>query len=176
MKKQCDLKLVILYDPRKETYTVVEHNLEPKDAVAQAVAMRKIRLPAFTVEQTTRHRAQEAEECPDCKRDVNRNFAAWASKPERRNKPHMNDTPLKSIIVLDLETHKYKPSGHNLGAEEAVNLARAFTENGRTAKVIDQKARHRAHFHWRCKPCMEAAEKAGNVSEAPAGESESTSS
>jgi hypothetical protein len=67
---------------------------------------------------------------------------------------------LKSIIVLDLETHFFKPSAHNLSDEEAVNLTQVFTENGRTAKVIDQEARHPAPAHWECELCKKAAEDA----------------
>jgi hypothetical protein len=82
----------------------------------------------------------------------------------------VSENTLKSIIVIDLETKKYKPSAHNLSPDEAVNLARTFTEHGRTAKVIDQEARHTAPAHFQCTLCREAAEKAGN-SEAPAGTS-----
>lgn len=170
MKKQCELKLVILYDPRNETYTVVEHNLNLQDAVTRAVFLREKHLPAFTVAQTTCHRKLETEQCAACKRDVKRNFAAWPTKPKGEKKT-MPESTLKSIIVLDLETHKYKPSGHNLRADEAVNLVHCLTESGRTGKVIDQEARHRAPVPGKCKPCKEAAEKAGNDPEAPAGES-----
>ena len=83
----------------------------------------------------------------------------------------MPESTLKSIIVLDLETHRYKPSAHNLRADEAVNLARTFTEHGRTAKVIDQEARHRAQAHWRCKPCKQAADKFAEQPETAAEES-----
>lgn len=86
MKKQYDLKLVILYDPHEETYTTVEHNLDPHDAAERAAAMRKERLPAFTVAQTTRHRKPEAEQCAACKRDVKHNFAAWPTKPKGETK------------------------------------------------------------------------------------------
>lgn len=86
MKKACELKLVILYDPRNDTHTVVEHNLDPKDAVAEAVAMRKKRLPAFTVEQTTRHRASHREQCAACIRDVTKVFAVRAATPKKERR------------------------------------------------------------------------------------------
>lgn len=82
MEKPAELRLVILYDPREEIYTVVEHNLEPQDAAARVAAMRNDHLPAFTVEQTTRHREPEAEQCQACRRDVKRTFAAWPRKPK----------------------------------------------------------------------------------------------
>jgi hypothetical protein len=88
MTKQCNLNLVMLYDPRSDTYTLLEHNLDPEVALKQVKQIRSENLPAFMVGQTTRHRAPEADNCASCKRDIVKIFAHWPKKPkhERRKK------------------------------------------------------------------------------------------
>jgi hypothetical protein len=75
----------------------------------------------------------------------------------------MTDSTLKSVVVLDPESQAYRPSAHNLGASEAVNLAEQFSNENRTAKVLDQKARHLASDAAKCRPCKKAAEAASQT-------------
>jgi hypothetical protein len=95
------------------------------------------------------------------------NSSSWApcSKPQHvcpRNNPvrsqlnkgeptAMTDSKLKSVVVLDPESQAYRPSAHNLSASEAVNLAEQFSNENRTAKVLDQKDRHLASDPAKCR-------------------------
>jgi hypothetical protein len=69
----------------------------------------------------------------------------------------MTDSTLKALVVLDPETQLYKPAGHNLSAADAVHLVQQFSEENRTAKVIDQDRRHRSSFLPNCRSCQKAA-------------------
>ena len=70
----------------------------------------------------------------------------------------MNTSTLKSVVVLDLETHRYKPAAHNLSPEEAADVALDFTARNTIARVLDQEERHRVPDATKCKACKRAAE------------------
>ncbi len=76
----------------------------------------------------------------------------------------MTDNALKSVLVLDPETQGYKPEAHNLAASEAVTFAEQFSNESRTAKVLDQGSRHRASDPTKCSRCKKAAETAAEKS------------
>ena len=69
----------------------------------------------------------------------------------------MTNSTLKSVIVLDPETQGFKPNAHNLAASDAVNLAEQFSNENRTAKVLDQVDRHRTSDPTKCRACQKAA-------------------
>ncbi|PYX85178.1 MAG: hypothetical protein DMG70_04515 [Acidobacteria bacterium] len=64
------LKLVMLFDWRKQIYCICSHNLTPEDASQQVTELRRDGLPAFTVDQRSRHLHDDAEECAACRADV----------------------------------------------------------------------------------------------------------
>jgi predicted Zn-ribbon and HTH transcriptional regulator len=72
----------------------------------------------------------------------------------------MTNSTLKSVVVLDPESQAYRPSAHNLSAAEAVNLAEQFSNENRTAKVLDQKDRHLVSDPAKCRACKKAGEAA----------------
>jgi hypothetical protein len=80
-----DLKMLILYDLEDNEYAVVEHNLAADVATGRAVQMRAQNIPAFAVEQSTKHRTIEARNCKACERDVRGRFAVRQLR--RRPKP-----------------------------------------------------------------------------------------
>jgi len=65
-----NLKLVMLFDWRKQIYCICSHNLAPEDASAEVTELRSGGLSAFTVEQRSRHLHDDAEECEACRADV----------------------------------------------------------------------------------------------------------
>jgi hypothetical protein len=77
----------------------------------------------------------------------------------------MTDSTLKLVLVLDPETRGFKPNAHNLTASDAVNLAQQFSNENRTAKVLDQKDRHRTSDPTKCRACQKAAETAAENSD-----------
>ena len=78
------LKLVMLFNVRNQTYCVCSHNLSAEEASQELEKLRRDGLPAFTVEQRSRHKAEEAEGCSDCRADVEHAIEAIPgnSKPE----------------------------------------------------------------------------------------------
>ena len=64
-----NLKLVMLFDWRRHIYCICSHNLPPEDASAEVTELCRDGLPAFTVDQRSRH-LQDAEECEACRADV----------------------------------------------------------------------------------------------------------
>jgi hypothetical protein len=69
----------------------------------------------------------------------------------------MNESSLKTVLVLDPETQWYKPVAHNLSPSQAVDLSTERSAEGKTVKTIDQEKHHRAADASKCKPCKEAA-------------------
>lgn len=86
------LRVVILYDLREQTYTVVGHNLRESAAEAEVVRLRGERLPAFHVAQPTAHAGGDAARCISCRVAVE---AAMRSGG-RRNAPDDEPEPPKS--------------------------------------------------------------------------------
>ena len=65
-----NLKLVMLFNTRNQTYCIRSHNLTAEEASQELEKLRREGLPAFTVEQRSRHKAEEAKGCGDCRADV----------------------------------------------------------------------------------------------------------
>jgi hypothetical protein len=65
-----NLKLVMLFDRRKQIYCICSHNLTPEEASQEVTELRRDGLPAFTVDQRSRHLQDDAEECQACRADV----------------------------------------------------------------------------------------------------------
>jgi hypothetical protein len=80
-----NLKLVMLFDSRNETYCICSHNLTDEEASQESDELRRDGLPAFTVNQRSRHTAEDAEVCPACRTEVAHSIK---SSPviERRNR------------------------------------------------------------------------------------------
>jgi hypothetical protein len=52
------------------TFAIWDHNLTSEEASRELDRVRRKGLPAFAVEQRSRHKAEEAEDCGDCPADV----------------------------------------------------------------------------------------------------------
>lgn len=65
-----DLKLVMLFDRRKQTYCVCSHNLDAEDASQEVAELRGDGLPAFTVDQRSCHAQVDPDDCHACRTDV----------------------------------------------------------------------------------------------------------
>jgi len=75
----------------------------------------------------------------------------------------------KLVLSLDAETQTYRPAGHNLSAEQAVEHANKLQTDGGTAVIVEQERHHRALSFHRCQPCKTAAEAYGKQTQ-PAAE------
>lgn len=69
----------------------------------------------------------------------------------------MNDSTLQTVLVLDTETHWYRPVAHNLSPSQAVDIVPRHMADGKTVKTISQEKPHRVADAAKCKPCKEAA-------------------
>jgi hypothetical protein len=72
----------------------------------------------------------------------------------------MPDKPFTSVVLLDPESQEYKPTAHNLTASGAEELAKQFSGENRTAKILGQDERHRTSDPAKCGRCKKAAETA----------------
>lgn len=72
----------------------------------------------------------------------------------------MVKTTSKLVLSFDAETQCFKPTAHNLSAEQAANLSHQLTEERKESRVIDQPSRHRTAELARCLLCKKAAEEA----------------
>jgi len=80
------LQLVILYDARRNVYTVCDHNLSAEEAAKEVARWGKDLLPAFIVNQRARHRTSDPQLCRACRRDVRRSAGLTPSPHfERRH-------------------------------------------------------------------------------------------
>ena len=70
----------------------------------------------------------------------------------------MTDSTLKTVVVLDPDTQRYKPANHNLTASAALDLSEQFSAEDRSAKILDQEKHHRASDPTKCSVCKKAAE------------------
>ena len=68
--KPCDLKLVILFDPRDESCSVFSHNLSVEDASQALDELREEGLFAFAVDQRSRHQAEYPDDCTACRAEL----------------------------------------------------------------------------------------------------------
>lgn len=64
------LKLVILFDAKRNTYTVCDHNLTDEESVRQVMEWRRKLLKAFRVDQHSEHTNPDPQLCRTCRRDV----------------------------------------------------------------------------------------------------------
>jgi hypothetical protein len=64
------LKLVMLFDRRKQIYRICSHNLLPEDASAEVAELRRDGIVAFMVDQRSCHFQHDAEKCETCLADV----------------------------------------------------------------------------------------------------------
>jgi hypothetical protein len=81
-------KLVILYDARRNAYTVWDHNLTLRQAEETVQDLRSKLLSAFVVNQRVEHQGDDAEACRLCRKDVRR-ASGLTPRPrfQRRNQP-----------------------------------------------------------------------------------------
>jgi hypothetical protein len=70
-------------------------------------------------------------------------------------------TTAKLVLSFDAETQTYKPAGHNLSAEQAVEHANRIQTDGGAAAIVEQERHHRSLSFHQCKPCQKAAETHG---------------
>lgn len=72
----------------------------------------------------------------------------------------MAKTTQKLVLSFDTETQTYKPAGHNLSPEQAVEQTQRLQGEGQAALLVEQERDHRALSFHQCKPCKKAAEEA----------------
>lgn len=72
----------------------------------------------------------------------------------------MVKTTQKLVLSFESENQNYRPAGHNLSPEQAVEEIQRLQSDGRTALIVEQDSNHRASSLHQCKPCQKAAEKA----------------
>jgi hypothetical protein len=82
------LKLVILYNARRNAYLVWDHNLSPRQAEEMIRDLRSKLLTALAVNQRSEHKREDAEACRLCRKDVRR-ASGLRPRPrfQRRNQP-----------------------------------------------------------------------------------------
>ena len=68
--KTSDLKLVMLFDRRNQTCSICSHNLDAEDAPQEVAELRRDGLPAFTVDQRSRHPQADPYECAACQAGI----------------------------------------------------------------------------------------------------------
>lgn len=72
----------------------------------------------------------------------------------------MTKTVQKLVLSFDSETQTYKPAGHNLSPDQAVEQTQRLQGEGQIALIVEQERHHRALSFHQCKPCNKAAEEA----------------
>jgi hypothetical protein len=66
----CNLKMVLLFNPRRESCCICYHNLSPEDARQELDELRDEGLFAFTVHQSSHHPADDPDDCTACRADL----------------------------------------------------------------------------------------------------------
>jgi len=79
-----DLKLVMLFDCRNQTYRVCSHNLDADDASQEVAELRRDGLLAFTVDQRSRHVQADLDECAACPADIKQSIAPLPAFERRK--------------------------------------------------------------------------------------------
>ena len=69
-----DLKLVMLFDHRKQTCCICSHNLDAQDALQEVAELRRDGLSAFMLDQSSRHTEFDPDECLDCRQDFDQSL------------------------------------------------------------------------------------------------------
>lgn len=71
----------------------------------------------------------------------------------------MPEAKLKLVVFFDPETQVYKPSAHNLLADQAVeHVEKLQSEGVDKAAIVGQTASHRPLKAQKCKACRQATE------------------
>jgi hypothetical protein len=63
------LKLVMLFDHRRQTCSICSHNLDTQDASQEVAELRRDGLSAFMLDQSSRHTEFDPDECLACRQD-----------------------------------------------------------------------------------------------------------
>jgi hypothetical protein len=69
-------------------------------------------------------------------------------------------TTEKLVLSFDEESQSYRPAGHNLLPEQALEQTDKLQTEGRKSLIVDQQGHHRALSFHQCKPCKKAADEA----------------
>jgi hypothetical protein len=69
------LKLVLLFDRRNQTCCVCSHNLDAEEASQEVAELRRDGLPAFTVDQRSRHTESDPDECLACRTHISQSVS-----------------------------------------------------------------------------------------------------
>jgi hypothetical protein len=78
--KTSGLKLVMLLDSRHRTCCICSHNLDAEDASREVAELRRDGLPAFTVDQRSRHSGTDPDKCPACRAHVRQSVSSWPTR------------------------------------------------------------------------------------------------
>jgi hypothetical protein len=65
----------------------------------------------------------------------------------------------KLVVCFDKGTSTYKPSAHNLNAEQAVEHVKSLEADHIQSRVLDQKRNHSGHDPKKCRACLDTAKK-----------------
>lgn len=72
----------------------------------------------------------------------------------------MPEMALRAVLSFDAASQSYKPSAHNLPANQAASYADDLrAQDGVDSRIIEQKTRHKAKSADQCGPCKKAAGK-----------------
>lgn len=69
------LELVLLFDPRDESYSICSHNLSAEDARRKLNELGEEGLFAFTVDQPSHHAVDNTDDCTACSAELARVLA-----------------------------------------------------------------------------------------------------
>jgi hypothetical protein len=69
-------------------------------------------------------------------------------------------TTEKLVLSFDAESQSYRPAGHNLLPEQALEQTDRLQTEGHKSLIVDQQGHHRALSFHQCGPCKKAAEEA----------------
>ena len=67
---RCNLKLVMLLDPRDESYSICSHNLSAEDARQELDQLRGQGLFAITLDQRSSHPVEDPYDCTACREEL----------------------------------------------------------------------------------------------------------
>ena len=98
------LRLVILYDAKRNTYRVADHNLTPEDAEKIVAGWRDQSFSALVVNQHERHETSEPQRCFAC-RDSVEHASGLKSKPYfERMETDMNAQKQQGVAVSEVSS------------------------------------------------------------------------
>jgi len=78
----CHLKLVMLFNPRDESYSICSHNLSAEGARQNLDELRDEGHFAFTVDQSSHHPADDPDDCTACRAELAWLLAESAGNPQ----------------------------------------------------------------------------------------------